>query len=267
VFPPVGPMDRLSIVRVCRTKEEYHQYGGPPNTGGYWHPGNEELVFFDYSYTMKTMDEDEKKRLEKAKVKLTDDDALLVLYHEALHQYIHYSIGEFSPHDWFNEGFGDYFSGAVVGDDGKVLRIDPSPWRIHKAKDMCEYGEGFIPLKEILEAERAVFYNPARIGFFYAGAWSFVFFLKTSKEVAAHPQWSKLLTTYFDTVKAKYGAAIQAAGEAPTLEQKAIAGFQARKAALQTMLTGIDLVELEKAWRKYVVDMKDPWPSKRKKHK
>ena len=180
-------MDSLSIVRVCRTKEEYHQYGGPPNTGGYWHPGNEELVFFDYSYTMKTMDEDERKRLEKAKVKLTDDDALLVLYHEALHQYIHYSCGEFSPHDWFNEGFGDYFSGAVVGDDGKVLRIDPMPWRIHTVKDMCEYGEGFVPLKEILEAERAVFYNPARIRFFYAGAWSFIYFLKTSKEAAAHP--------------------------------------------------------------------------------
>ena len=27
-----------------KSLDEYHQYGGPPGTGGYWHPGEEELV-------------------------------------------------------------------------------------------------------------------------------------------------------------------------------------------------------------------------------
>lgn len=262
-FPPTGPIDRLAIVRICQTRDEYHQYGGPPNTGGYWHPGNEELVFYDYSYTQKTLDDDERKRL--GQIKLTDDDSLLVLYHEALHQYMHYAVGEFAPHDWFNEGFGDYFSGAQVGDaNGRVLRIDPSPWRIHLAKDMCEFGDGFIPLQEMLGAERAVFYHPKRIRFFYAGAWSFVFFLKQSKEAAANPKWSKLLMTYFETMKSSYAAQMSAV-ESPTLEQKTIAGFGARKAALKAALDGIDVDELERAWRKWVVDMKDPWPSKRPK--
>ncbi len=266
VFPPAGKLESLSVVRICRTAEEYHQYGGPPNSGGYWHPGNEELVFYDYSYTMKTLDDDERKRLGKAK--LTDDDSMLVLYHEALHQYVHYAIGEFSPHDWFNEGYGDYFSGAVIGEStGRVLRIDPSPWRIHTAKDMCEHGVGFIPLKEILEAERAVFYHPSRVRWFYAGAWSFVYFLKHSKEVAAHPQWSKLLQVYFDGVKAAYGDELKKAGENPGLNQKQFAGALARKAALKTMLEGVDLPALEKAWKKWVVEMKDPWPSQRKKLK
>jgi hypothetical protein len=263
LFPPTGAMDRLAIVRVCRTKEEYHQYGGPPASGGYWHPGNEELVFYDYSYTMKTLDDDERKRIGKV---LTDDDSLLVLYHEAFHQYIHYAVGEFSPHDWFNEGFGDYFSGAQIGDTtGRVLRIEPSPWRIHTAKDMCEFGVGFISLREILEAERAVFYNPARIRFFYAGAWSFLYFLQTAKEVAAHAAWSKLLPTYFTAMKEAYAAELAKAGAQPSLEQKAIAGFGARKAALKQALAGIDVAELERAWKKWVVDMKDPWPSKRPK--
>lgn len=266
LFPPTGPMDKLAIVRICRTKEEYHQYGGPPTSGGYWHPGNEELVFFDYSYTMKTLDDDERKRMGKAK--LTDDDSLLVLYHEAFHQYIHYAVGEFSPHDWFNEGFGDYFSGAQVGDStGRVLRIDPSPWRIHTAKDMCEFGTGFIPLKEILEAERAVFYHPSRVRFFYAGAWSFLYFLNQAKEVQANPLWSKILKTYFDTMKSSYAEQLAQAGGEPSLEQKTVAGFHARKAALKQALEGIDLAELEKAWKKWVVEMKDPWPSKRPKHK
>ena len=259
-------MDQVAVVRVCRTRDEYHQYGGPPSTGGYWHPGNEELVFFDYSYTMTQLDEDDRKAMGDRK--LTSDDSLLVLYHEALHQYMHYAIGEFSPHYWFNEGYGDYFSGAVVGESsGRVLRVDPSPWRIHLAKDMCEFGEGFIALKDILEAERGAFYHPARARNYYAGAWSFVFFLKQSKEAAAHPLWSKLLQTYYDGVKSLYAAELAALGPAPNLEAKGQAGARARVAALKKALEGIDLAELEKVWRKWVVDMKDPWPSKRKKHK
>ncbi len=266
LFPPTKPVEAVSIVRVCRTKEEYSQYGGPPNTGGYWHPGNEELVFYDYSYTMKTLDDDEKKAMGKRK--LTDDDSLLVLYHEAFHQYIFYAVGEFAPHDWFNEGYGDYFSGTDIGKSvGKVQGIDPSPWRIHLAKDMCEYGEGFVPLKQILEAERAVFYNRARIAFFYAGAWSFVYFLKQSPEAQAHPQWSKLLLTYFETAKTAYAEELTKLGENPDLGQKQVAQFNARKAALKAALDGVDIAELEKAWKKYVVEMRDPWPSLRKKRK
>jgi hypothetical protein len=215
---------------------------------------------------MKTLDDDERKRLGKAK--LTDDDSLLVLYHEAFHQYIHYAVGEFSPHDWFNEGFGDYFSGAQVGDTtGRVLRIDPSPWRIHTAKDMCEHGVGFIPLKEILEAERAAFYHPQRVRYFYAGAWSFLFFLNQAKEAAAHPKWSKLLQTYFDAMKSSYAEEVARFGEQPSLEQKTIAGVKARKVAMAQALDGVDVPELERVWRKWVVDMKDPWPSKREKRK
>lgn len=265
LFPPSGAMDQLSVVRVCRTMDEYHQYGGPPNTGGYWHPGNEELVFFDYTQTMKTMDSKAKRSLGNRK--LTDEDTLLVLYHEAFHQYIYYAVGEVAPHDWFNEGYGDYFSGADVSSGGKVTKVEPSSWRIHLAKDMCEYGEGFVPLAELLRAERAVFYNPARIRFFYAGAWSFLYFLRTSKEVAAHPQWSQLLTVYFDTMKQTYQQLLAEPGAKASLEQKQVAGFEARKAALTKMLAGLDLAALEAAWRKYVVEMKDPWPDQRKKRK
>lgn len=266
LFPPVQPMDKLSIVRVCRTKEEYSQYGGPPNTGGYWHPGNEELVFYDYSYTMKQMDDDQRKAMGNRK--LTDDDSLLVLYHEAFHQHVYYAVGEFAPHDWFNEGFGDYFSGADIGKTtGKLAKIDPSPWRIHMVKDQCEYGEGFIPLKDVLEAERAVFYNPARARFFYAEAWSFVYFLKTSKEAAANEKWSKILQTYYDTAKTAYAEELKKFGEKPDMREKQIAQFGARKTALKACLDGINIKEMETAWKKYVIEMKDPWPSLRKKHK
>lgn len=264
-FPPSKPIDAVAVVRVCRTLDEYHEYGGPQGTGGYWHPGNEELVFFDYSYTMQQMDSREKRAL--GGQRLTDDDSLLVLYHEALHQYMHYAVGQFAPHDWFNEGYGDYFSGAVVGEStGRVVRVDPSPWRIHVAKDMLEFGDGYLSLKDVLHADRTTFYNPQRAGNYYAAAWSFVFFLKHDKAALAHPQWSKLLATYYATVKEVYAA------ESKGLDDddrggREVASFKARKAALAKTLEGIDLVVLEAAWKKYVVGMRDPWPALRKKRR
>jgi len=266
MFPPVEKVEKVSVLRLCETREEYYQYGGPPNTGGYWHPGNEELVLFDYSYTQKKLTAKQKKAMGGRR--LSSKDSMLVMRHEAFHQYIFYAIGEFSPHDWFNEGYGDYFSGAIVhGYTGRVAKVQPSPWRIHRAKDMCEHGQGFLPLKKILNAERSTFYNRARIGDYYAGAWAFVYFLKESKEAKAHPRWSKLLDTYFHAVKDCYRDELKQFGDRPSLANKQVAGFNARKAALKLALEGIDLAELEGVWREWIIDLRDPWPSLRKKRK
>ena len=254
LFPPSGDVDRVSVLRLCQTKEEYHQYGGPPNTGGYWHPGNEELVLFDYSYTQRTMTEAQKKAMRGRK--LTSKDSMLVLRHEAFHQYIFYAIGEFSPHDWFNEGYGDYFSGAVVNtNSGRVRRIQPSPWRVERAKRMAREGKGWLPLEKILRAERAEFYNRSRIGDYYAGAWAFVYFLEHSKEVQRHERWSMILDTYFAAVQEAYREQLETFGERPTLADKQVAGFEARKVALGRTLRGVDLQELERVWRAWVVGM------------
>ncbi|MFK7741088.1 MAG: DUF1570 domain-containing protein [Planctomycetota bacterium] len=254
LFPPTGKVDRVCVLRLCATKQEYHQYGGPPNTGGYWHPGNEELVLFDYSYTQRTLSEAEKKRMGGRR--MTSEDSMLVMRHEAFHQYIFYAIGEFSPHDWFNEGYGDYFSGAVIHPNtGRVRKMAPSSWRIDHAKRMCGEGKGFLPLRKILSAERAQFYNRSRIGDYYAGAWSFVYFLQQSEVATKHPQWSQLLTIYFDAVKQGYAAEIADVEGAPNLKHKQVAGFTARRRALETMLEGLDVEELEKAWRQYVADL------------
>ena len=128
LFPPVKPVETVSIVRVCKNQDEYATYGGPPGTGGYWHPGNEELVFYDYAQTELETDEEEGRRL-------TDKDSLAVLYHEAFHQYIHYAVGEVAPHDWFNEGHGDYFSGGVIPQYGtRVTAIGPFPVAHHEGE-------------------------------------------------------------------------------------------------------------------------------------
>ncbi len=256
LFPPTGDVDRVSVLRLCQTKQEYHQYGGPPNTGGYWHPGNEELVLFDYSYTQRTLSRAQKEAMKGRK--LSSKDSMLVLRHEAFHQYIFYAIGEFSPHDWFNEGYGDYFSGAVVHTNtGRVRHIKPSPWRIERAKRMASTGKGWVPLEKLLKAERAEFYNRARIGDYYAGAWALVYFLKESREAAEHDRWSQILGSYVGAVQAAYTEELRSFGERPTLANKQVAGFQARKKASARALAGVDLDELERVFRQWLVDLSD----------
>jgi hypothetical protein len=66
-------------------------------------------------------------------------------------------------------------------------------------------------------------------------------------------------------MKADYAAELQKLGASPTIEQKTVAGAGVRKGALKKALDGVDVAELEKVWRQWVVDMKDPWPSKRQK--
>jgi hypothetical protein len=258
-FPTAQPIASLAIVRVCRDKDEYHLYGGPKSSGGFWHPANEELVLFDYSSLAPPADGDAGQRTSPSSQAPGDGDSLLVLYHEAFHQYIHYAVGEFAPHDWFNEGFGDHFSGARVSEaTGQVQRIEPSPWRWRTAKDMCATGKDWVPLALLVTAERAQFYNPARARFFYAAAWSFVHFLETSSEARAHRLWSRILPTYFESMKTQYAVVLRRSGARPSLEQRAVAAFEARKLALDAAFVGVDLAELEAAWRRWGATLKEP---------
>ena len=67
-----------------------------------------------------------------------DDDTLAVLYHEAFHQYIYYSVGEVAPHSWFNEGHGDYYAGAKYL--SKKFNIRPFNWRVGIIKERPGQG-------------------------------------------------------------------------------------------------------------------------------
>ncbi len=257
-FPPVKPVDAVSIVRVCRNQAEYAQYGGPPNTGGYWHPGNEELVFFDYYQTALDSEKGTAKRS-------TDKDALLVLYHEALHQYIYYAVGQISPHDWFNEGCGDYFSGAIIPQYGdRVKDIGPSRWRISRIKDLHEKKvPGFIGVERLVKAQRPEYYGP-EVGNFYASGWAFVWFLKESPEVQKNPIWSGILSRYYMTLRDEYTRSVSLMGSDASLKDKSQAGEAAKALAWKAAFKDVKFEEIETAWRNYIVKMKHPWPEDRK---
>jgi len=258
LFPPAGEIDKVCVVRICETLEEYHQYGGRPGTGGYFHPGNEELVLFDYSYTQRKFTREQKERM--GGKRLTSEDSMIVVYHEAFHQFIHAAIGEFSPHDWFNEGYGDYFSGAVLNSYGEVAKIGVNPWRIRTIQRAIEDYK-FVPWDEIIEFEQAQYYNPSIWHICYAQGWSMIYFLNESSVVRKHERWSQILPIYFDTLKeahARETEQLKKSGLDDDGKQKYEAALRTRKKAVEAAFEGVDVKALEREWIDFTKDLKPP---------
>jgi len=178
LFPPSKEVKAISVVRVCKDAEEYHRYGGPGGSAGYWSRGDEELVFYQ--------DKSNKK------------DSLRVLYHEAFHQYIHYAVGDVAPHSWFNEGHGDYFAGHdCVG--GKFI-AKPFRWRTGIIANALAQ-KTYVPLDKFLKYTQGEYYaNP---GLCYAQGWSFIYFLREveRRKVTKYKKYWGLLDRYFEAIK------------------------------------------------------------------
>lgn len=192
LYPPSEPIKAVSIVRVCKNEEGYRGYGGPPGTGGYWASGQRELVFFDQA---------------------PRDETLCVLNHEAFHQYIYYFYGELAPHSWYNEGHGDYFSGARLTKTYRITSYGNAPGGFNRAelakamlvarKQGKPVDEGALaPLREFLDYTQAQFYDRGShrpVGFYPQG-WAFVHMLRESKTLP--PKAATILPTYLEALLA-----------------------------------------------------------------
>ncbi len=200
-FPPTEPIDAVSIVRICKDRDEYMDYGAPGGSAGYWSSHDEELVFYDASPSKKP-----------------DDDTLAVLYHEAFHQYIYYSVGNVAPHSWFNEGHGDYYAGAKY--KGGKFQIEPFDWRVGTIRGAIVTGPrgvveekegrkvydgkgGYTPLDDFVRFTQGEYYSYPGIS--YAQGWSLIYFLReiVPKNKKYREKWGNILTVYFDTLKAE----------------------------------------------------------------
>ncbi len=174
LFPSDRPITAISVVRVCKDQGQYTQYGGPGGSAGYWNWMEQELVFYEDTSAKK--------------------DTLRVLNHEAFHQYIFYSVGSISPHDWFNEGHGDYFSGHDFNRSGRFVP-KPFQWRTGIIKSAVG-SKSHVPLKQFMRYSHRDYYGP-QIGQNYAQGWSIIWFLRQTKD----PEWKGILETYFNTLK------------------------------------------------------------------
>ncbi|MFO0981594.1 MAG: hypothetical protein U1E76_07545 [Planctomycetota bacterium] len=210
LYPATRKISAVSIVRVCKNIDDYHAYGGPPSTGGYWLAANHELVFFDN----KTRDR---------------DLSYTVLCHEGFHQYIYYFYDNLAPHSWYNEGNGDYFGGADLvqtGNTGKVAKIGMLRERRDRIKEAIQKGS-FVPLKDIFQFTQQQYYQGDRIHTCYAEGWSIVYFLRDGlKKYPKNEKWEAILPSYLKTLqeaaaKAKAAAASPIAVDEDEIRQEA----------------------------------------------
>lgn len=236
LFPPTGEITAVATVRVCKDRDEYLRYGGARNAAGHWNPAREELVLYEAGR----------------------EDSLRTLYHEAFHQYVHHAIGELQPHYWYNEGYGDYFGGARFTDEGEITRIQPNPLRLRMIQEAIRAAT-HASWSEMIRLERSAYYGP-KAGIHYAMGWSMVYFLEESEVVAKHDLWSQILAVYFDALKES--AVRQKAWLPATLgilsEEAYETAALAREHALEAAFMGVDLDELEAAWREFILARRVP---------
>jgi hypothetical protein len=234
LFPPAKPIESVAIVRICKSQHEYLQYGGRPGTAGYWNPNSQELVLYD------TQGSDDPRMRDVS-------NTMIVLYHEAFHQFIHGSAGRLSPHTWFDEGHGDYFSGAEISGT-RMRRIGTNPWRLEQSLALVR-DERWLPWAEILHYTQEQYYaDGVRC---YPQGWAMVYFLRTSRDVSRRREWARILPTYFDALKGFYLDELRLVlehGDSQDAEAVGAAADRARERALAQAFTGVDLAELEQAW-------------------
>lgn len=176
---------KCSVVRVFTDKAQYHSYGGPGSSAGYWSPSDRELVLYD--------DQAGGGR----------NDTWSVLNHEAFHQYIFYFYGNIAPQSWYNEGTGDFYSGYSWKTNKFVL--EKFKWRTDTIKAAIQ-AKTFVPLADFVKLTQADYYGnatktwPKADGFQnYAQGWSLIYFLRTGKKNNArgwNPAWDTILETY-----------------------------------------------------------------------
>ncbi|MBQ4107179.1 MAG: hypothetical protein IJC73_06335 [Lentisphaeria bacterium] len=98
LMPPPAEPDAVSVIRIFDDRDQYNAYigSGAEWTGGCWMAHKQELVFFI------PYDDVRDKKIRSEIMKQT-------LYHELLHQYFFYALGQQTAPPWFNEGLAQYY--------------------------------------------------------------------------------------------------------------------------------------------------------------
>ncbi len=246
MFPPSKELDAICIVRVFEEQSEYHQYGGPRGSAGYWDSSREELVLF--------------RNFESVSKSKSASYTKSVMYHEAFHQYIYYAVGDLAPHSWFNEGHGDYFAGMVVS--GSRVTSKPFSWRVATLKRRMSTGKGLIPIRSLVRLPQREYYSNA--GLKYSQGWALVYFLR---EVTNKKEWQAIPDKYFAYLRDNVAAFRQekkAKGDTSGEPVEGIPGVmeynfsdrekveQILKDAIDRGFEGVDYEELDEAYQKWI---------------
>ena len=177
-FKPRNKKIPLNPVRIFRTQREYHQFGGPGGSAGYFSPSKGELVLYQ--------------EFENQSASKSEDDCRAVMFHEGFHQYIHFAIGDVSPHSWFNEGHGDFFAGLkIFGSKTKTKLFD---WRVKSLKTWLRDAD-LVPCRTLVRMPQSEYYSNA--GLKYSQGWALIYYMR---EVSKNKAYKKALDVYFNHI-------------------------------------------------------------------
>lgn len=208
---------RASVVRICKNAAQYHSYGGPGGSAGYWSSHHRELVVYD------------------DKAGGGRNDTWAVLNHEAFHQYIYYFYGEIAPHSWYNEGTGDFYAGYFY--QHRKFKLKPFWWRLPVIANMLR-EERYVPLDELVRMTQGQYYSSSSHGTgpgdHYSQGWSFIWFLRQGPEScrAWNEGWDHILDTYLETL-----------AETGDLDRSVDVAFD-----------GVDWDEMTAAWSNFILE-------------
>ena len=228
-FPGKPRINWIPIVRVCATKNEYHGYGGPSGSAGYWSDATKEFVFYN-------------------DVAQGAKNTILVLKHEAFHHFIHFYLG-CRLSTWFDEGCAEYFAGGEFV--GRSVKIKQNAWR-RGVIQQALVQDKFIPMKKFLHMSKAEYY--AQSSLCYAQGWSVLYFLlegrkqggRVEKDWATIPQrYIKNLQDAFEALEKEFPDKVTPGEVNYKLADKAV-----EKAMAKTFdgWTEEDWKRMEKAW-------------------
>jgi len=192
-FPPSPDFNAISIVRVCATEEEFHQYGGTGDgVAGWFSPMTTELVLYDA-------------------VNIDRNMTYAVVVHESFHQYCHFLFGQAEAHRWFDEGHGDYYGGLEFKTSRpKITPTMPSGLdRYGEIKEMIR-AESYKPVKEHINQDHRQWQSQGPTGVSsYAQSWSIIYYLRQGAEGKVprkfwNPDYAEIIPNYVRVLTAEY---------------------------------------------------------------
>jgi hypothetical protein len=260
-FPPSADFHHVSVVRICKTEEEFHRYGQTGGgVAGWFNPQTTELVLYD----AKDIDR---------------NFTYSVMSHEAFHQYCHFLFEQSEAHRWFDEGHGDYYGGAEFkrGHATITPHMPGGLDRIGEIREMIREGT-YAPLEKHLNFDHQHWQSqgPTNVSC-YAESWSIIYMLRQGmlgrvSRKCWREEYADIIPNYLQTLLKGYHDAYEEerAKRRKEAEDKAGEGRTVAltndriqlsddkrneiwKAAMDASWGKIDMEQFEKDWTLYVV--------------
>jgi hypothetical protein len=162
-FPPVKEIDDVSVVTVFKSREEYQQY--IPHdlgwSGGVWLPNRKELVISPNYIGSK---------------KVSNEEMLPIVYHEAFHQYLFYALDYVTTPMWYNEGHAMLFEACKIDRSRKKVVVRENDRRIRSLESLINNNN--LKLEEIMLLSPDEFYQDDNLERNYTISWALVYFFR-----------------------------------------------------------------------------------------